>query len=247
MNTKDLLKALAAAVLVAGCDSQPVSPPDVVPSADLIGALSPGCPLAPLPPGAQVVACFYTILQPGVWHGFYLGQSVAQPTGYPDGSYSRTRLNHDYVLAVPVGYTRWGPSDPVAPGGADLNKSLYAFQTEFNGTVWNDILRLFAPADGDPQQVSVVVYWADATTVAADIGTTIDGLLATAVVNGGQANALTKKIDQALSLLAKGNKDEAVAVLQDFIQQVQDLTGAVLSTAQADELIGAAQYMIGLI
>lgn len=247
MNRTDLLKALAAVLLVTGCDSQPVAPPDVAPAADVIGLTPQTCPLASLPPGAQVVACYNATLLPGVWHGFYLEQSVAQPTGEPDGSYDRTRLNRDYVLASPVGYTRWGPSDPIAPGAADLNKSLYAFQTEFNGVVWNDILRLFAPADGDPQDVSVVVYWADPTTVAADIGTTIDGLQAAGIVNGGQANALTRKIDQALKLLAKGKTTEAVAVLEDFIQQVRDLSGAVLSTAQAARLIAAAQYMIGLI
>jgi len=246
MSRKALLNPLAALVIIAGCTAEPLVPPEMEPVADIVGAAA-ACPLATLPPGAQVVACFNATLQPGVWHGFYLEQSVAQPTGEPDGAYYRTQLNHDYVLTSPVGYTRWGPSDPIAPGASDLNESLYAFQTEFDGVAWNDILRLFAPANGDPQDVSVVVYWADATTVAADIGTTIDGLLAAGVVNDGQSNALTRKIDQALSLLAKGKTDEAVAVLEDFIQQVRDLTGAVLSTDEAADLIAAAQYIIQLI
>lgn len=245
MRRKTLLNPLAALVLIAGCTGEPLAPPETQPVADVIGAAPSSCPLATLPPGAQVVACYNTTLQPGVWHGFFLEQSVAQPTGYPDGAYDRTRLNHTYVLASPQGYTQWGASDPVAPG--PVSENLYAFQAEYDGVAWADVLRLFAAADGAPQDVSVVVYWADATTVAADLGAVIDGLLAVGVVNGGQANALTKKIDHALQLLAKGKTNEAVAVLEDFIQQVQDLTGPVLSPDQAAELIGAAQYMIQLI
>ena len=238
---------LAALAVIAGCVEEPLAPSEVEPVAAVVGAAATSCPLATLPAGARIVACFNTTLQPGVWHGFYLEQSIAQPTGNVNGTYYRTGLNHDYVLASPQGYTRWGPSDPIAPGGANLNQNLYAFQTEFNGFVWNDILRLFAAADGAPQDVSVVAYWADATTVAADIGTLIDGLLSAGVVNGGQANALTKKIDQALKLQAKGKSAEAAAVLEDFIQQVRDLTGPVLSPQQATGLIDAAQYMIDLL
>jgi len=243
MRKKTLLNPLATLLLIAGCTTEPLTPPEMGPVADIIGAASSSCPLATLPPGAQVVLCFNTTLQPGVWHGFLLEESAAQPTGYPDGAFDRTRLNHTYMLASPEGYAQLeSESDPPSP-----TENLYAFQAEFNGVLWYDVLRLQAAGDGDPQNVSVVVYWADATTVAADLGAAIDGLLASGVVNGGQANALTKKIDQALALIAKGQTDEAVAVLEDFIQQVRDLTGSVLSSDQAADLIDAAQYMIGLI
>lgn len=92
-------------------------------------------------------------------------------------------------------------------------------------------------------------FTADASTVADDIRTIVDELYATGVLNQGQAIGLIRKIDHALDLLAKGKNAEAIVVLQNFNQQVNDLTYVdfVLIPAQADALITRAQIMIQLI
>jgi hypothetical protein len=93
-----------------------------------------------------------------------------------------------------------------------------------------------------------VPFTTDAATVAADIGAVIDNLRASAVVNSGQATALQRKIDQALSLLAKGKNGAAIAVLEDLIQQVEDLmVDTVLTPEQGAELIDRAQVLIQLL
>jgi hypothetical protein len=51
----------------------------------------------------------------------------------------------------------------------------------------------------------------------------VDALLAGGVVNGGRANALKRKIDQALQLLDRDNTIEAVEVLREFDTQVGDM------------------------
>jgi hypothetical protein len=64
-------------------------------------------------------------------------------------------------------------------------------------------------------------------------------------VNGGQANALTRKIAQAMNLLARGNNAGAVDVLQGFVQQVHNFAAAqVLTDTQAEQLTAWAQLMI---
>jgi len=95
----------------------------------------------------------------------------------------------------------------------------------------------------------VVIQGASPSTVAADIGSVVDDLYASGVVNGGQANSLMRKIEQALNLLAKGKNAEAIVVLEGFIQQVNDLTYVdfVLTPAQAAELISRAQILIQLV
>jgi hypothetical protein len=230
---------------VVGCNETPLAPIDidaVAPRAH-VGSPASSCTLAPLPATAHVLACFTTTLQPGVWHGWVLEVATAQPPGI-DGNFSRTRLNHAYLLASPQGFTQWGPSDPIAP--PVLFQNVFAFQAEFNGTIWWDVIRLHAAANGAPQTVPVVVYWLDATGAAGELTAAVSSLLAAGVVNGGQANALTRKVDQALALVAKGKTADAILVLQGFIQQVNDLTfsDGVLSPAQAQALIAWAQYII---
>jgi hypothetical protein len=229
---------------VVGCHDTPLTPmatDALAPSAHL-GSPASSCTLAPLPATAHVIACFTATLQPGVWHGFAMEVATAQPPG-TDGNFSRTRLNHQYLLASPQGFTQWGPTDPIAP--SVLSQSIYAFQTEFNGTVWLDVLRL-ASVSATPQTVPVIVYWLDATGAAGELTSAVDALLTAGVVNAGQANALTRKIDRALELVAKGKTADALLVLQGFIQQVNDLADldGVLSPAQAQALVAWARYII---
>jgi len=67
------------------------------------------------------------------------------------------------------------------------------------------------------------------------------------MVTGGIERALTVKLDQALSLLSKDKPSEAIQVLNDFIGQVNDLSGVKLTEEQAAELITAAEQIISTI
>jgi len=244
MKTARILGPLVLLGVVA-CKETALAPIDV----DALGPYShlglpaSSCTLAPLPAAAHVIACFTTTLQPGVWQGSFLEVATSQPPA-TNGDASRTRLNHQYLLASPQGFARWGPSDPLAP--PVLFQNIYAFQAEFNGTIWSDVVRLYAAANGAPQTVPVIVYWLDAAGAAGELTTAVTTLRDAGVVNGGQANALSRKISQALNLVAKGKIADAILVLQGFIQQVHDLIeiDGVLTPVQAQALIAWAQYII---
>lgn len=241
MRTARILGPLVLLGVVA-CTETPVAPTDVdvpAPNAHL-GLPASSCTLAPLPAAAHVIACFTATLEPNGWQGWVLETADAQPPG-TNGDFTRTRLNHQYLLASPQGFTRLGPTDPATP-----LQSSYAFQAEFNGTIWWDVVRLHAAANGAPQSVPVVVYWLDAAGAAGELTAAVNTLLGASAVNGGQANALTRKITQALNLIAKGKTADAILVLQGFIQQVHDLAeiDGVLTAAQGQSLIAWAQYII---
>ena len=241
MRTARILGPLVLLGLV-GCTETPVAPSDVdvpAPYAHL-GLPASSCTLAPLPAAAHVIACFTATLEPNGWQGWVLETATAQPPG-TNGDFTRTRLNHQYLLASPQGFTQLGPTDPSTP-----LQSSYAFQAEFNGTFWWDVLRLHAATDGAPQSVPVIVYWLDASGAAAELTAAVNTLRASNVVNSGQANALTRKINNALDLVAKGKTADAILVLQGFIQQVHDLVeiDGVLTAAQGQPLIAWAQYII---
>jgi len=230
---------------VVGCHETPVDPvatDGLAPRAH-VGLPASSCTLVPLPATAHVIACFSATLQSGVWQGFLLEEAASQPPGTPD-NFSRTRLNHPYLLASPQGFTQWGPFDPIAP--SVTFQSVYAFQAEFFLGKWWDVLRIYPAATNPSQTVPVVVYWLDAAGAAGELRAAVNTLLTSGVVNGGQANALTRKIDQAIGLVAKGKTADAIAVLQGFIQQVNDLTSidGVLTPTQAQALIAWAEYIV---
>lgn len=247
MSTRIGLGALAMFVGVVGCNDLPSALQQ--PPLELVADVNPDCPLADVPLGAHVVLCFTTSPLPGVWSGWVLDVSDAQPPGTGNGLdfFDRDRLNHPYVLASPAGYLRWGPSDPLAPTGLET-EPVHAFQPEWNGTLWLDVLRIF-PLPGSPQQdMAIVVFWADAATVATDLSDTIMRLQSVGVFNRGQANSLVRKVDQAIKLLSKGKTDAAVEILSGFIQQVQDMAaGGVLGADDAQNLIRRSEYFIEVI
>jgi hypothetical protein len=68
------------------------------------------------------------------------------------------------------------------------------------------------------------------------------------VLNGGQTNALTVKLDNAIKEINKGKKTVATNHLRAFINQVNGLIkGNVLSAAQGQELIDVANRLIASI
>ncbi|HEY0672529.1 MAG TPA: hypothetical protein VGD27_09695 [Longimicrobiales bacterium] len=244
MNKVTMLYALVALGVAAGCSEAPTEPVQSRTPHPQQHLSTRTCSLATLPASANVVLCFTTTLQPGVWHGWGLELSAAQPLPATNGEHTRTRLNHPYILAAPAGYRKLDDSELGQP-----LESIHAFQTEFNGVLWFDVLRLQTSVSGPAQTVPVVVFWAQSTAIGGDITAAVAALLNADVVNGGQANALTKKINHAGDLIAKGKTAEAIEVLQGFIQQVNDLTyiDLVLSPAQGQQLIAWAEYMIAFI
>jgi hypothetical protein len=64
-------------------------------------------------------------------------------------------------------------------------------------------------------------------------------------LNKGNKNALTVKLDQALSLIAKGDSDGAIEVLNGFVDQVNAFTaGGKLTAEQSAALLPVAQKIL---
>jgi hypothetical protein len=104
-----------------------------------------------------------------------------------------------------------------------------------------------ADLDRDGRICGVVLY--SPAMVASRLTGGVSGLLSRAVLNTGQAAALTRKVEQAVKLLDKGNTAEAIEVLQEFIGQVNSLVwnDLVLTEPQAAPLIAWAEILIALI
>lgn len=62
--------------------------------------------------------------------------------------------------------------------------------------------------------------------------------------NQGVVKSLIAKLDAAQKLIDKGKIDEAKMVLEDFIMQVQELSGIRITVEAADILIKSAEYII---
>jgi hypothetical protein len=76
----------------------------------------------------------------------------------------------------------------------------------------------------------------------------VQKLLDEGVLNDGQANALTSKLENALAKLAKGNSNAAANQLGAFINQVEDFViEGILTTDQGDSLIKAATLLVGVL
>ena len=107
-----------------------------------------------------------------------------------------------------------------------------------------------ADLDGDGR-ICGLGFTATPETVAADLTAQILALRDAGVLNGGQASALIRKIDQALKLRAAGKFAEAIGVLSnDFIPHVNSFMNSippVLTAEQGQPLIELAQVMIELI
>lgn len=93
-----------------------------------------------------------------------------------------------------------------------------------------------------------VGFTADVGVVAADITEKVNALFNAGVINSGQRNGLSRKVNQALTLSANGKYVEAMDVLRGFIQQVNDLVtlDGVLTAVEAQPLIEATDVMIAL-
>ncbi len=89
-------------------------------------------------------------------------------------------------------------------------------------------------------------------TPASPIPTTIEDLktkieefgLEGEIDNQGIVRSLSAKLNVAQRLVGKGNVDEAKRVLEDFVKQVQELSGIHVTVEAADILIQSAEYIL---
>ncbi len=72
-------------------------------------------------------------LEPGVWHGVGLGSASQEQA---------------YLVEV----------DPLSPGQEGFRLEKVTVQPEFDGTAWNDVLRVMIPQDQPAMDVRVKVY-----------------------------------------------------------------------------------------
>ena len=82
-------------------------------------------------PDLPITAEFDAHLEPGVWHGFFVGLS---------------RLKVGYVIEV----------TPLSQSDNQIER--YTVQPEFDGQTWNDVARLMIPADRPALDVNVRIY-----------------------------------------------------------------------------------------
>ncbi|MHB9029213.1 MAG: LamG domain-containing protein [Candidatus Latescibacterota bacterium] len=80
-----------------------------------------------------------------------------------------------------------------------------------------------------------------------DISELIEDIIADPDITSGLENALTQKLNNAKAALDEGDEDEALGLLQAFINQVNAQRGKKLSIEDADRLLDAAQEIIALI
>jgi hypothetical protein len=79
------------------------------------------------------MSTFHLHLEPGTWHGVSLGPASQEQA---------------YLVEV----------DPISPGQEGYHLEKVTVQPEFNGTTWNDVLRVMIPQDQPAQDVVVRVY-----------------------------------------------------------------------------------------
>jgi uncharacterized membrane protein (UPF0136 family) len=127
----------------------------------------------------------------------------------------------------------WGEEIPGQPD----NEDLYLPDLQ----AWRD-----ADLDQD-DLICRMGFTATPETVAADLISMVTALRDAGVLNQGLWTALTRKIDQAMALLDRSKPEEALQVLEGFVQQVQGLTPAHLTSEQAAPLLEGAEALMTLI
>jgi len=124
---------------------------------------------------------------------------------------------------------------------------LIDYDTSFKGPNQDAIYNAdaYRSSDHDPVIVGLEL------TTAAEINELIDDvqkLVDDGVLNGGQGNALTSKLENVLAKLDKGNTNAAANQLGAFINQVEDFVyEGVLTAEQGELLIKAASLLVGVL
>ena len=89
---------------------------------------------------------------------------------------------------------------------------------------------------------SVVVTVISHEQAIVNLQTNLEGLKAAGVLNNGQVNSLSKKLDNALRNLDKNKPDKAIEQLTNFTTQVNELIAdGVLTNEEGQPLIASAE------
>jgi predicted extracellular nuclease len=177
--------------------------------------------------------------------------------GYTDLAYQyQGEYAYSYVFSG-----QWGYLDYALSNAALLNEvsgatewhinadeaDLIDYDTTFKQDAQDAIYApdAYRSSDHDPVIVGLEM------TTEAEIIELIDDIqefLDDGVLNGGQANAFTSKLENALDKLAKGNTNAAANELGAFINQVEDFVAeGILTPEQGDHLIKAATLLVGVL
>ncbi|MEO7363445.1 MAG: hypothetical protein ABI120_24135, partial [Gemmatimonadaceae bacterium] len=186
--------------------------------------------------------CFNFTPIDGVWHGFVLERSVAQPPEEQGGQFSRTRLNWDYVLITPTGYRRLEAGGAVAPPSpaADLT----AFQAETNGREWIDVFRIIRGVGtrSGPMTIAIAKRSRTVRTMSTDLLRAVAAFRAEGRLTAPQATTLARHLRLAIEYQDSGRSSDARTSLESFILQVQAASG--LTSAQSEALVVGARDVI---
>jgi hypothetical protein len=251
-STRLLTVGLAnlTAMLSACTDPVPTaasaSATSTVPRAELVSptAETGPCPPTSLPTGYVLHYCFnFTTPVDGVWHGFIVERSVAQPPETVNGAYTRTRLNWDYLLVTPTGYRRFEAADGIAPSAA---ADLTTFQAEYNGREWFDVLRVMRGIGTrtGPMTIAVAKRARTFRSRTTDLIRAVTSLRIDNVLTSPEALNLMQPLRQAIELQDAGDNATASVRLGNFIGRVvayRNRTPPLLTAAQGDALIAGAR------
>ena len=138
-------------------------------------------------------------------------------------------------------------------GQIPLAVAEFAEHIEFECSFVSGNAGLFVPdlptyraADLDGDGTICGLAFASAEDIGEDAIEDIEGLVP-ATLNGGQANALQAKIDNAMDKADKGQYSAAINQMQAFLTQLADMVSAgTLTPAQAAPFVTQAQALIAI-
>ncbi|HKI53225.1 MAG TPA: hypothetical protein VJ987_03805, partial [Anaerolineales bacterium] len=177
--------------------------------------------------------------------------------GYSDQVYQHLGENaYSYVFDGQLGYLDHAlANSDLAPEISDVTiwhinadePDLIDYDTSFKLPAQDAIYApdAYRSSDHDP-----VVVGLELTTQAEiyELINDVQKLVDDGVLNDGQGNALTSKLENVLEKLAKGNTNAAANQLGAFINQVEDFVyEGILTAEQGDMLIKSASLLVGVL
>ncbi len=147
-------------------------------------------------------------------------------------------------------YVNWSTSFSIVPGPPYDSNEASCYWDQATGILTEELLE---SSTGDlSSSLSIYVKMVDTNLWEAPIPTTIDELKTKIeelgsqgeIDNQGILNGLVRKLNVAQKLVDKGKTDEAIMVLEDFVTQVQELSGIHITLEAADILEESAEYLM---
>ena len=131
----------------------------------------------------------------------------------------------------------------------DVFQATYAFESEFNGVIWNDVLRVLTPADRPAQTLTIAVAKRPLTPAlhVEAIVAEVAGLEASGALSARQANRLKRALESAVAWINSGRTALGAIQLRVFVFEVRALMrprSATLTSSQGTSLVNAALAVI---